>query len=91
MDHVLAATGYRVDLSRLDFLSPELCGKVRCLAGWPDLSTSFQSSVPGLYFTNQLASRPFFLSGGMAATLALISDTIGRGARYREIQEFFAE
>ena len=24
------------------------------------------SGIPGLYFTNQLASRPFFLSGGMA-------------------------
>lgn len=59
VDHVLAATGYRVDLSRLDFLSPELCGKVRCLADWPDLSTSFESSVSGLYFTSLTAAATF--------------------------------
>ena len=59
VDHVLAATGYRVDLSRLDFLSPELRGRVRCLAGWPDLSTSFESSVPGLYFTSLTAAATF--------------------------------
>ncbi len=58
VDHVLAATGYRVDLSRLDFLSPELCGKVRCW--WlAILSTLFESSVPGLYFTSLTAAATF--------------------------------
>ena len=59
VDHVLAATGYRVDLRRLDFLAPELCDQVRCVAGWPHLSTSFESSVPGLFFTSLSAAETF--------------------------------
>jgi Pyridine nucleotide-disulphide oxidoreductase len=59
VDHVLAATGYRVDLRRLDFLAPELRDQVRCVAGWPHLSNSFESSVPGLFFTSLSAAETF--------------------------------
>lgn len=74
------------DMSALDRYAPDLV-----LGTTPFSSAAKDRGIPGLYFTNQLASRPFFLSGGMAATLALIRDTIERGARYREMQEFFAE
>jgi hypothetical protein len=56
---VLAATGYRVDLDRLDFLDPALRGEVRTVAGWPHLTSSFESSVPGLYFTSLAAAETF--------------------------------
>jgi hypothetical protein len=61
VDHVLAATGYRVDLNRLDFLAPELGAKVQRVegSGFPDLSTSFESSVPGLFFTSLTAAGSF--------------------------------
>lgn len=59
VDHVLAATGYRVDLRRLEFLAPELRDQVQCVAGWPHLSTSFESSVPGLFFTSLMAAETF--------------------------------
>jgi hypothetical protein len=59
VDHVLAATGYRVDLRRLDFLAPELRDQVRCVAGWPHLTSSFESSVPGLFFTSLMAAETF--------------------------------
>lgn len=59
VDHVIAATGYRVDLSRLDFLDAGLRDQVRCAAGWPHLSSSFESSVPGLYFTGLAAAGSF--------------------------------
>jgi cation diffusion facilitator CzcD-associated flavoprotein CzcO len=59
VDHVIAATGYRVDLGRLDFLAPELRGQVRCVAGWPHLTGSFESSVPGLFFTSLTAAETF--------------------------------
>jgi chlorophyllide a reductase subunit Y len=74
------------DMTALDRYAPDLV-----LGTTPFSSAAKDRGIPGLYFTNQLASRPFFLSGGMAATLALIRDTIERGARYREMQEFFAE
>ena len=59
VDHVIAATGYRVDLDRLGFLAPELAGQVRRVAGWPHLSRSFESSVPGLFFTSLAAAATF--------------------------------
>ena len=48
--HVVAATGYRPDLGRLNFLDPTIRDGVACFAGAPVLSDSFESSVPGLHF-----------------------------------------
>ena len=59
VDHVFAATGYRVDLRRLEFLAPDLRDQVRCVAGWPHLTSSFESSVPGLFFTSLTAAETF--------------------------------
>jgi FAD-dependent urate hydroxylase len=59
VDHVLAATGYRVDLGRLSFVDPALRDQVGCVAGWPHLTSSFESSVPGLYFTSLAAAETF--------------------------------
>ncbi|MFJ8132456.1 FAD-dependent oxidoreductase [Streptomyces hydrogenans] len=59
-DHVLSATGYRVDVDRLALLEPALRRAVRTLPGGPPvLSAGFESSVPGLYFTS-LAAAPTF-------------------------------
>lgn len=59
VDHVLAATGYRVGLDALGFLSPELRTSLRCVAGSPLLNASFESSVPGLYFSGLTAAATF--------------------------------
>jgi hypothetical protein len=58
-DHVIAGTGYRVDLRRLTFLSKELHCKVRSVNFAPILSADFQSSVPGLYFVGLAAANTF--------------------------------
>jgi hypothetical protein len=57
--HVVAATGYRVDLDRLSFIAPEIRRAVRRLAGWPVLTAHFESSVPGLYFVGAEAASTF--------------------------------
>jgi cation diffusion facilitator CzcD-associated flavoprotein CzcO len=57
-DHVIAATGYRFDLQRLPFLSQNLKSRLRAKQQ-PVLSSHFESSVPGLYFTG-LASASCF-------------------------------
>jgi FAD-dependent urate hydroxylase len=49
-DHVIAATGYRTDLGRLQFLPEALRSRVRTLAGSPVVGRDYQSSVAGLYF-----------------------------------------
>jgi thioredoxin reductase len=59
VEHVIAATGYRVDLKRLTFLSSELRTKIRSAGGSPLLSSNFESSVPGLYFTGLAAANSF--------------------------------
>lgn len=58
-DHVLAATGYRVDLARVGFLGPGLRRRIRLTGGFPQLSRSFESSVPGLYFVGLPAAATF--------------------------------
>jgi 3,8-divinyl chlorophyllide a/chlorophyllide a reductase subunit Y len=57
----------------------------------PFCSVAKERGIPAMYFTNQLASRPFFLSGGMAATLAFIRQTLTRQERYEWMQAFFAD
>lgn len=59
-DHVIAATGYRVDIDQLQYLEPEIRANiVREVAGIPRLSSSFETSVKGLFMVG-LASAPAF-------------------------------
>jgi thioredoxin reductase len=58
-DHVIAATGYKVDLKRLSFLSDDLRREIRTTGGAPVLSRGFESSVPGLYFAGLAAANSF--------------------------------
>jgi Pyridine nucleotide-disulphide oxidoreductase len=58
-EHVIAATGYKVDVSRLTFLNAALRDKIRLLEGAPILSSSFESSVRGLYFVGLAAANSF--------------------------------
>ena len=58
-EHVIAATGYKVDLRRLAFLSPEIRTKIKVVKGSPVLSSAFESSVPGIYFTGLAAANSF--------------------------------
>ncbi|MFE0350846.1 FAD-dependent oxidoreductase [Streptomyces griseoluteus] len=86
VDHVLAATGYRLDLEKLPFLTPSLRREVRRAGGSaaPHLSAAFESSVPRLYFTGSLTAPCFgpvmrFVAGtAFAATR--ISRHLTRGA-----------
>ena len=58
-DHVIAASGYRVDLRRLTFLSEDVRGQIRSIEHTPILSAGFESSVPGLYFVGCAAANSF--------------------------------
>jgi thioredoxin reductase len=59
IDHVIAATGYRVDLRRLTFMDSDLQSRVRSVEHTPVLSSNFESSVPGLYFVGASAANTF--------------------------------
>ena len=74
------------DVAALDEYNPDLV-----IGTTPFASIAKERGIPGLYFTNQLASRPFFLSGGMAATIDFIKGTLARTERYSWMENFFAE
>jgi hypothetical protein len=87
VDHVLMATGYRVDLRRYPFLAPELLARVRRVDGLPVLDPSFESSVPGLHFVGAPAVHSFgplvrFVAGTeFAARRVTTAVTRARSAR----------
>jgi thioredoxin reductase len=58
-EHVIAATGYKVDLRRLSFLSPGIQEGIRSVEYTPILSPSFESSLPGLYFAGAASVNSF--------------------------------
>ena len=58
-EHVIAATGYRVDVDRLKFLSPDVRAALKTADKAPVLSSNFESSVRGLYFVGVAAANSF--------------------------------
>lgn len=78
VDHVLLATGYKTDVTRLDFLSRgELLDDLAVTNAYPDLDERFESSVPGLYFTNRFATKDFGGFFDFTAGCRLSARTIG--------------
>jgi hypothetical protein len=60
VDHVLFATGYKVDIERVPLLaSGNLLPLMERRDGFPVLDPSLQSTVPGLYVTSLPATRDF--------------------------------
>lgn len=79
VDHVICATGYKVDLTRLTFLNDDLLRGISQVANTPTLSSEFESSVPGLYFVGIAAANCF----GPMMRFAFGADyTAGRLARH---------
>jgi len=72
-DHVLLATGYRIDVDKMNILAPRLREKIARHRGLPVLSGGFESSVRGLHFVGASAVASFgplarFIAGaGFAA------------------------
>lgn len=59
-DHVIAGTGFRVDIDRLDYVESALRQKVaREAGGIPALDAHYETSVPGLFLVG-LATAPVF-------------------------------
>jgi FAD-dependent urate hydroxylase len=90
VDHVLLGTGYRVDVSKYDFLSPGLAGAVDCFQGYPRLTEGFESSVPGLHFLGAPAVWSFgalmqFVVGTHYASRALLRH-VAKSAEVRSAQ-----
>jgi pyruvate/2-oxoglutarate dehydrogenase complex dihydrolipoamide dehydrogenase (E3) component len=77
-DHLIAATGYYVDVDRIGVLDREIVDALRLADRAPALDTAFESSVPGLYFTGPVATNSFgpllrFACGSEFATRRIAS------------------
>ncbi len=76
-DHVLCATGYRVDVSKFSsLLAPSLIKRLDLANGYPKLKAGLESSVPGLHFVGAPAAYSFgplmrFVAGSPFAARAL--------------------
>ncbi|MBV6434475.1 MAG: Ferredoxin--NADP reductase [Bryobacteraceae bacterium] len=57
--HVIAATGYEVDMKRLKLLGSNLSSALATVSGSPVLNSRMESSVPGLYFAGVTAAISF--------------------------------
>ena len=84
-DHILLATGYHVDISRLAALAPELVRSLRLVDGYPELNGGFEASLPGLHFLGASAAGTFgplmrFVAGTKYAARALTRCILGRAA-----------
>jgi thioredoxin reductase len=77
VDHVIAATGFKVDIAKYPFLSQSLLQQIAVSNGYPVLARGFESSVPGLYFLGAAAAWSFgplmrFVSGTWFTTRTLV-------------------
>ena len=56
---IVLATGYQVDLEKLTMIRPSLRSAIAAEGGLPKLDSSFQCSVPGLYFVGLTSLHAF--------------------------------
>lgn len=72
------------DMQALDRYQPDFV-----LGTTPFAAAAKDRGIPAMYFTNQVASRPFFLSSGLDAILTFLGDALNRGPAYHAMREFF--
>ncbi len=85
-DHVLLATGYRIDVGRLGVLAPELLNGVVRVGGAPVLAAGFESTVTGLHFVGSSAVHSFgplmrFIAGAGYAARQVTCGVLARRSR----------
>jgi FAD-dependent urate hydroxylase len=83
VDHVLLGTGYKIDISKYGFLSPEFTRSIRRNNGYPLLKEGLESAVPALHFLGAPAAWSFgplmqFVSGARYASRVLLRSITGR-------------
>jgi FAD-dependent urate hydroxylase len=59
VDHVVAGSGYDIDVERIAFFDPQLRAVLHREGGAPKLNAKFESSISGLYFIGPLSQISF--------------------------------
>jgi len=87
-DHVILATGYKVDIGKLLMIEPSLRAQIRAEWGIPVLNRRFESGVSGLYFVGLPSYRAFgplyrFVVGTDATARRVATSVAARSAAGR--------
>lgn len=82
-DHVLLATGYKIDVSKMDVFAPELGRAIACTEGSPHLTGEFESSVARLHFAGASAAENFGPLMRFVAGTSFAGRSIAQAARRR--------
>jgi hypothetical protein len=88
VDHILSATGYRVEVNNLALLSQSIRSQIKAYVGAPVLNPWFESSVPGLYFIGLSSMQSFgplyrFVAGTSAASPRVAKAVVRHVAKAR--------
>ena len=72
LDYLFLGTGYQASLEKFNFIDPALRDQIRQHNGYPLQNTSFESSIPHLYFAGAISGFTFgpicrFIAGSDAA------------------------
>jgi thioredoxin reductase len=59
VDHLVLATGYRVDVRRSGLFTSQILDRLDLVDGYPRLQSGLESSVPGLHFLGATAAYSF--------------------------------
>jgi FAD-dependent urate hydroxylase len=81
--HIMLGTGYHVDISKYDFIAPQLAQSIDRFNGYPRLKAGLETSVAGLHILGAPAAWSFgplmqFVSGARYASQALTSCISGK-------------
>jgi cation diffusion facilitator CzcD-associated flavoprotein CzcO len=82
VDHVIFATGYKVDMARVPFLSQRLRDGMKTEDGFPVLDAAMQTTLPGLYVTSLPATRAFGLFFGFTSAVRASAIIVGSALRH---------
>jgi cation diffusion facilitator CzcD-associated flavoprotein CzcO len=82
VDHVIAATGYKVDIPRVPFLAAgNVLERLEIRGGFPMLDEHFQTNIPGLFITGMAAVQDFGPFWAFTIAARASAQIIGRALR----------
>jgi FAD-dependent urate hydroxylase len=78
VDHIILATGYKVDMANIPFLSRgNMLPRLQIRDGSPVLDEHFQSNIPGPFMTSMAATQDFGAFFGFTVSVRASARIIG--------------
>jgi thioredoxin reductase len=84
VDHLVLATGYRVDIAKSGLLSSQILDRLDRVDGYPRLDSGLESSVPGLHFLGAAAAYSFGPLMRFVAGTPFAAAAVTRGIRRKQ-------